>query len=104
MVVGDLVRLAEAAQRQPRAFSPRQSADSAMTSGVLIGPGATALTRTPRVEISRRQRPGEADDGGLGGAVMHKLDAADLAELRGDVDDHALASARACRAAPPIVR
>src|SRR5258707_6639640 len=35
------------------AFVFRQSADSARTSGVLIGPGATALTRTPSALTSR---------------------------------------------------
>ena len=60
--------LAEAAERQFRGLGLRQSSDSAMTSGVLIGPGATALTRTPSRAHFAGQRLGHADDGGLGAA------------------------------------
>ncbi|MCY1239533.1 hypothetical protein D9M72_523300 [compost metagenome] len=34
-------------------LASRQSLESPITSGVLIGPGATALTRTPRLDTSR---------------------------------------------------
>ena len=34
------------------------------------------------------KRLGKADDAGLGGAVVRELDPADLAELRGDIDNH----------------
>ena len=59
---------------------------------VSIGPGAIAFTRTPRVETSRASAFVRPITPALLAAVVHHLGAADLAELRGDVDDRAAAA------------
>ncbi len=51
---GDFVRFAEPSERQLLGLGlPPVLARAPSTSGVLIGPGATALTRTPRPLTSR---------------------------------------------------
>ena len=59
---------------------------------VSVGPGAIALTVTPCGAALERERPGQADDAGLGGAVVGEPGHALVGDLRGEVDDPAEAA------------
>ena len=72
-----------------RPSSSLVSPHSASTPSVLVGPGATLLTRTPRGPELGGPGAGEGFHGGLGGAVSGCAGNALEATMRGDVDDAA---------------
>ena len=75
-----------------RAPSSPSCSGAALSSGVSIGPGATALARTPIARRLARDRLREADDAGLRRGVGRRPLRADAAGLARDVHDHPAAA------------
>lgn len=83
------------------ASSGSSSGGSSFSISVRMTPGATQFTRMWAGGQLRRQRPGQADDGRLGGGVGHLAAGAPLAPDGGDVHNAAPHARGAWRAAPP---
>ncbi len=89
----------------PLALALRQSSDSAMHERGVDRAGRDGVDADAKRAHLAGERLGQADDRRLRGAVVDELDAADLSELRGHVDDDAgLAREHRGQDAPCVIR